>query len=118
MSEVDSSVKIRRNSDLSYEKLLISIADNLMSVIPSQFKRDDIRELEKILNELYTTSYLEVWPLEIQKALLNALGRASELNFIMQQIGNKNISHKFFRRIKQFGPILYMMAVHLEKLNK
>jgi hypothetical protein len=117
MSRSDSVISLSQDTNKDYQRLLTSIADNLMTMAPSQFIKKDVLDLERILNELYATSYMDAWPLEIQKAILKALSRASEITYLIEHGGDKMIDRNFFETLKQFGPILYMISAHLNILK-
>ena len=118
MSAFDPKLDIQRESGQDYSMLLGGIADNLIGLIPSQFMEKDILELERVLNEIYVISYLETWPLNVQNALLDALSRASELNYTIGREGqDKKIDRSFFKTLKQFAQILYMLSAHLEHIE-
>jgi hypothetical protein len=108
----DSLQKVSGKIERDYENLLSQIANNLLILLPSQFTEADILELEKILNELYGYSYARDWPLKLQEAILEALSRASELSYLIQN-SDENIERKFFKTLKQLAPILYMISAHL-----
>jgi hypothetical protein len=102
-----------REDNQTYCRLLSQVADNLISLVPSRFADEDIFELEKLLNELYAVAYMENWSLELQNAILEALGRASELNYLIQKT-DAYLDSSFFKMLKQFSSILYMISAHVE----
>ncbi len=63
----DSLPNVSGQIERDYENLLSQIANNLLTLLPSRFAEEDIFELEKILNEIYTYSYAKGWSLEFTR---------------------------------------------------
>jgi hypothetical protein len=105
--------KVYGQTDQDYSRILSQVADNLICLIPSRFVEDDIFELERLLNELYAVAYLENWSLDMQNAILDALGKASELGYLIQN-PNRNPDFNFFKTLKQFASVLYMLSAHVD----